>query len=197
MHSPADKTNPSIPPGWSYNPSAWSDRLPLVGAALLGFLIAAYLALYQWNVFPKVWDPVFGSTSSSRVLHSSISKLLPIPDAALGAMGYLLDAAAGLIGGRARWRSMPWIVLLFGAAVAILAAASIVLLLLQPLYYHAWCFLCLCSAAISITLVVPAMDEVLAAIQFLKRHWRQGRSLWQLFWGRDSACHERSAPHVL
>lgn len=34
--------------------------------------------------------------------------------------GYLLDAVAGIIGGPRRWRSMPWIVILFGLAVGIL-----------------------------------------------------------------------------
>src|SRR5919205_1457619 len=95
--------DPGVPPGWSYNPSAWSDRLPIIGLALLGFGIALYLALYQLGVFAGVWEPFFGD-GSRRILHSSVSRLLPIPDAALGAMGYLLDAVTGAIGGRDRWR---------------------------------------------------------------------------------------------
>jgi uncharacterized membrane protein len=68
-----------------------------------------YLALYQWEVLARVWEPFFGE-GSRVILTSSVSHLLPVPDAALGAFGYLLDAVAGLIGGRQRWRTRPWIV---------------------------------------------------------------------------------------
>ena len=44
-----------IPPGWSYNPSSWTERLPLVGVALAGFGVALYLALYQWGAIGSVW----------------------------------------------------------------------------------------------------------------------------------------------
>ena len=70
------------PPGWSYNPSSWKQRLPLVAVAMCGFGIAFYLALYQWRVIPDVWEPFFGS-GSKVILNSFISRLLPIPDAAL------------------------------------------------------------------------------------------------------------------
>jgi hypothetical protein len=40
----------NILPGWDYNPASWQQRLPVIGLALLGFLIASYLALYQWRI---------------------------------------------------------------------------------------------------------------------------------------------------
>jgi hypothetical protein len=86
------------PPEWHYNPSGWSQRLPIVALAFVGFGIAMYLALYQCDVFASVWEPFFGE-GSRVILTSSISRLLPAPDAALGAFGYLLDAVAGIIGG--------------------------------------------------------------------------------------------------
>ncbi len=49
--------SPDVPSGWTYNPASWPERLPIIGVALLGFGIASYLALYQWNVFPTVWEP--------------------------------------------------------------------------------------------------------------------------------------------
>lgn len=171
-----------IPPGWSYNPSTWGQRLPLVGLALLGFLIAGYLALYQWGVFPTVWEPFFGA-GSRRILHSGVSRLLPFPDAALGALSYLLDAVTGAIGGRERWRTMPWITVIFGLAVGPLSAVSILLVIIQPVLYQAWCTLCLASAVISILMIGPAMDEVLASLQFLRREQGSGHSLWRAFWG--------------
>jgi hypothetical protein len=54
----------------------------------------------------SVWEPFFGD-GSRTVLTSRISDLLPVPDAALGAAGYLLDAVTGAIGGRRRWCRWP------------------------------------------------------------------------------------------
>jgi uncharacterized membrane protein len=176
--------SPFIPPGWDDNPSSWSQRLPIIALALAGFGIAMYLALYQWGVFASVWEPFFGE-GSRVILTSSISRLLPVPDAALGAFGYLLDAVAGVIGGRQRWRTMPWIVVVFGLAVGPLGAVSILLVIFQPVLFDAWCTLCLVSALISLLMIGPAMDEFLASLQYLKRQHLQGRSLWRAFWGRS------------
>ncbi len=177
----SDKEN-EIPPGWTYNPAAWGQRLPIVGLAMLGFFIALYLALYQLGVFPTVWEPFFGG-DSKKILNSSVSKILPIPDAALGAIGYLTDALAGVIGGTARWRKMPWIVVVFGLAVGPLGFISVLLVVLQPVLYDAWCTLCLASAFISVIMIGPAMDEFLASLQYLKKVKKSGDSLWRAFWG--------------
>ena len=170
------------PPGWSYNPSVWAQRFPVAGLAALGFLIAGYLSLYQWGVFGRVWEPFFGS-GSREILHSGVSRLLPFPDAALGALSYLVDAVTGLIGGQTRWRTMPWIVVVFGLAVGPLSSISILLVIVQPVLYSAWCTLCLTSALISILMIGPAMDEFLASLQYLQRERDRGRSLWRAFWG--------------
>jgi uncharacterized membrane protein len=171
-----------VPPGWSYNPSSWSERVPLIVLAVVGGLIATYLALYQTGVVNSVWDPFFG-TGSQIILKSSVSRIFPIPDAALGALGYVLDAVSGAIGGKDRWRTMPWIVIVFGIAVGPLGLVSILLVILQPVLFHAWCTLCLASAAISIAMIGPAMDELLASLQHLRRVRKHGRSLWPAFWG--------------
>jgi uncharacterized membrane protein len=141
-----------VPPGWSYNPSSWSERVPLIVLAVVGGSIATYLALYQTGVVNSVWDPFFG-TGSQTILKSSVSRILPIPDAALGALGYVLDAVSGAIGGKDRWRTMPWIVIVFGIAVGPLGLVSILLVILQPVLFHAWCTLCLASATISIAMI--------------------------------------------
>jgi hypothetical protein len=51
--------------------------------ALVGFAMAAYLTLFQLGVLDSVWEPFFGD-GSRTVLTSGISRLLPVPDAALG-----------------------------------------------------------------------------------------------------------------
>jgi uncharacterized membrane protein len=172
----------SLPPDWSYNPSSWSQRLPIVGLALGGFGIALYLALYQLRIFADVWEPFFGD-GSRAILSSWVSELLPVPDAALGAFGYLLDAVSGVIGGGRRWRTMPWMVILFGLAVGPLGAVSVLLVILQPVLFDAWCTLCLLSGVISIMMIGPAMDELLASLQYIKREHRRGNSVWRAFWG--------------
>jgi hypothetical protein len=59
-HRPAGDLRPA---GWSYNPSTWSERVPIVVLALGGFAIASYLALYQLRLISGVWEPFFGSGS--------------------------------------------------------------------------------------------------------------------------------------
>lgn len=174
------------PPGWSYNPAAWSQRLPIVGLALVGTAIATYLSLYQLEVVSDVWEPFFGD-GSRRVLTSEVSYILPIPDAVLGALSYLLDAVTGVVGSRLRWWKQPWLVVLFGVAVGPLGAISVLLVILQPVMFDAFCTLCLASAVVSVAMIPPAMDEVLASLQYLKSVKRRGASTWRAFWGLEGS----------
>lgn len=185
--------NPDIPPGWTYNPAAWSQRIPIVVLAVIGFVLAAYLALYQYRVVPDVWEPFFGQ-GSVVILNSPTSHLFPVSDAALGAFGYILDAATGGIGGPSRWRTMPWMVVLFGVLIGPLGAVSLALVIIQPVVYDAWCTICLATAVISVLMVGPALDEVLASLQYLKRAKARGHRLWRVFWGRESPVFHAPAP---
>lgn len=171
-----------IPPGWDYNPASWSQRIPIVVLAIAGFVIATYLALYQLRIIPGVWEPFFGN-GSVKVLNSPVSHALPVPDGALGAFGYLIDALGGIIGGRKRWKTMPWMVVFFGLAIGPLGIISVMLVVFQPVLFDAWCTLCLATAVISVVMIGPSMDEVLASLQYLKRIKESGRSLWRGFWG--------------
>lgn len=179
--SPCAVADSAIPPGWEANPSSWSQRLPIVGLALVGTAIASYLAAFQLGLVSTVWEPFFGD-GSRTVLTSGVSTVLPIPDGAIGALGYVADAVTGLIGRRDRWRSMPWIVVLFGLAVGPIGAVSILLVILQPVMYDAWCTLCLASAVVSLSMIGPAFDEVLASLQHLRRVAADGGSVWSAFW---------------
>lgn len=172
------------PPAWDYNPSAWSQRWPLIVIAIVGFFIALYLGLYQVKVIPAVWEPFFGD-GSIKVLNSEISRALPVPDALLGAFSYLLDAVTGIIGSTSRWRTKPWIVVLFGIATGPLGIVSVLLVIFQPLLVGAWCTLCIVTAIISIVMISPAMDELLASLQYLQRAKRRGFPLWDAFWGKS------------
>ena len=150
------------------NPSSWSHRLPVAVLALLGCALSVYLTLYQWHITASAWDPIFGPQSSEAVLTSSVTRLLPVPDATLGALAYLVEAIVTLFGGAWRWRTAPWLVIIFGLVLAGLALTSLVLVLTQIFLVHALCTLCLCSAAISFINAWLGHDEVFAALGALK-----------------------------
>lgn len=175
------------PPGWSTNPSAWKERIPIVVLAVLGTGVATYLTLFQIEVIDTVWEPFFGDGSRQILRESSFSRFwerLGLSDAGIGAFGYLADAVTGMIGGTRRWRTMPWIVLIFGVFVGPFGVISIALIVIQPVLYSAFCTLCIVSAIISLAMIGPAMDEVLASLQYLRRQRAEGRSTWRAFWGR-------------
>ena len=78
-----------------------------------------------------MWEPFFGD-GSRTVLDSGLSKVLPVSDAALGAASYLADAVAGVLFGVSRWKTAPWIVVVFALAVGPLGIISILLVIAQP-----------------------------------------------------------------
>lgn len=120
-----------------------SPRRALIASlALAGLAIAVYLTLYQLGIVPTVWEPFFGD-GSRKVLHSPISRLLPVPDASLGAVGYLVEIVTGLT---------PKTVLFFGLAVAAMALFGLLLAAVQAFWLRAGCTLCLTSAGISVTI---------------------------------------------
>jgi uncharacterized membrane protein len=174
-------TGPDIPPGWSYNPSTWLQRAPIILLAAVGFFAPRYLAAFQLGHISDVWDPVFGD-GTRRVLQSEVSKMFPVSDAGLGAVSYLLEILMGFMGDRARWRTMPWMVTFFGVLVVPLGVTSIVLVILQPLSVGAWCFLCLLAALAMLAMVPATLDEVVVMVQFLIRARREGKPLWRTFW---------------
>lgn len=188
-----DAPGTTVPPGWTYNPSSWVQRLPIVLLALVGFFLARYLAAYQLGHVATVWEPFFGD-GTVRILESEVSRAFPVSDAGLGAWSYLLDALAGLLGGRRRWRTMPWMVLLFGFFIIPPGVTSIVLVILQPIGVGAWCTVCLITAVVMLAMVPPALDEVIATVQFLRRTRREGGRFWRALWRGEGSTAEDAAP---
>lgn len=172
---------PDTPPGWTYNPSNWIQRGPIIAMAFVGFFLSRYLAAYQLGHIAYPWDPFFGD-GTRRVLDSEVSRAWPISDAGLGAVSYMLEALSGFMGGRNRWRTMPWMVLMFGFLVVPLGIVSIVLVVLQPVAVGAWCTLCLITAVAMLIMIAPAIDEVVAMGQFLVGARREGKPFWRTFW---------------
>lgn len=172
---------PEVPPGWSYNPSSWVQRAPVIALAWVGFFLSRHLAAYQLGYIPSVWDPIFGD-GTARVLDSDVSLAWPISDAGLGVVAYAIEALMGYMGGPARWRTMPWMVTFFGILVVPLGAVSIFLIIMQPVAVGEWCTLCLATAVGMLIMIPLALDEVVAMGQFLVQSRREGKSLWRTFW---------------
>jgi uncharacterized membrane protein len=124
-----------------------SLRHALVALAVAGCVVASYLTLYQLNIITTVWEPFFGG-GSVAILHSSLARALPFPDAALGAVGYLFEAVCASV----QLRDHRFLRMVYRFVVFAFAAGSVGLVLLQWAYFHAWCTLCLVSAVLSLAI---------------------------------------------
>lgn len=172
---------PDRPPGWTYNPSSWIRRWAGIALALLGFFISRYLAAHQLGYVPHAWDPFFGN-GTDKVTGSTISKAFPISDAGFGSVAYIMEVLIGFMGDRARWRTAPWIVVMFVCLVLPLGVTSIVLVITQPIFVGAWCGLCLVAATALMTSVPLSVHEAIAVGQFLVDAKRQKKNMWRIFW---------------
>lgn len=172
-----------LPTGWAYNPSAWGQRLPIVVLGFIGMCFATYLSAYQFGWIQDAWDPVFGE-GTERVLESEVSKLFPVPDAFLGALGYLGDWVFGAVGGTKRYKRMPWVVLIFGIFVVPFGGTSIALGMIMPTIVGSWCFLCLVNTLIAIVLIPMTWDEVWLTIQAIRSMMRNGAGFWEAVSGK-------------
>lgn len=185
-------TGPSTPPGWSYNPSGWGQRVPIIVLALLGLYVSRYLAGYQLGHISSLWDPFFaGSPTDPRngteeIVTSWVSTALPVSDAALGGFTYLLEILTGLVGSRQRWRTAPWLVLLFGLMIVPLGLTTIVFIIIQPVVLGTWSTLALLGGAAVLIQIPYSLDELLATCQFLRRRTLAGKSWLRVLFVGDT-----------
>lgn len=183
----AATAGPELPPGWSFNPSSWTQRLPIIVLALVGLQVSRYLAAYQLGHIDSVWEPFFlGSPDNPRngteeIITSHVSKAWPVSDAAVGGYTYVLEILTGIVGSRMRWRTMPWLVLLFGLMIAPLGITSIFFIIIQPIVIGTWSTLALIGAAAVLIQIPYSLDELLATLQFMRRRMKAGRSWLRVF----------------
>jgi nucleoside-diphosphate-sugar epimerase len=176
-----------LPLGWSYCPSTYVQRLPIIALGLVGFLIARMLTAYQLGYIDHVWDPFFATSSAKNgtefIITSNISKAWPIPDAGLGAVSYLFEVLMGAMGDRRRWRwrSMPWMVAMFGIVVVPLGAVSITFIIIQPIVIGTYCTLCLVAALAMLIMIPLSLDELVAMAQYLVEAHRRGEQGMRVF----------------
>ncbi|NJR80689.1 NAD-dependent epimerase/dehydratase family protein [Sphingomonas corticis] len=178
----AAMTGPDVPPGWTYNPSAWTQRLPIIALALVGLYVSRYLAAYQLGQIDGVWEPFFAGSAADpqngteEIITSPVAEAWPISDGGLGGITYILEILTGVIGLKARWRTMPWLVILFGLLIVPLSVTSISFVIIQPLVIGTWGTLTLVGAAAMLLQIPFAVDELIASLQFVRRRAQAGRN---------------------
>ena len=187
----ARATGPTIPPGWAFSPSSWFQRMPIIILAFVGLYVSRYLAAYQLGHIDGVWEPFFGGgpepeNGTEEIITSSVSEAWPVSDAGVGAVTYMLEILTGLIGSARRWRTMPWLVVLFGIMIVPLGVVSITFIVIQPIVIGTWCTLCLIAAAAMLAQIPYSLDELVATGQFLWRRKRAGRGLSRIFFVGDT-----------
>lgn len=178
----AQELGPEVPPGWSYNPSSWPQRMPVIFFGFVGWMLARYLSAYQLGYIHEVFDPFFPNSETVNVITSKVSKAFPVSDAGLGALAYSLEALLGAKGSSKRWHTMPWLVVVFGILVVPLGFTSLLLIMLQPIAVGSWCGLCLLMGACMLFMLALTVDEVVATLQYLAQVRREKQSLWRHFW---------------
>jgi len=187
----AQMTGPDVPPGWSYNPSSWLQRMPIILLAFVGLYFSRYLAAYQLGHIDAAWDPFFGGTreglnGSEDVVTSTVSEAFPIPDAGMGAAVYLIEIVIGLVGSQRRWRTMPWVTVAFGVLIVPLGIVSIGFIIIQPIVIGTFCTLCLIGAAAMLLQIPYSLDELVATSEFLYRKWKKGEPVIRIFFTGDT-----------
>src|SRR5690606_14017324 len=110
----------------------------------------------------------------------------PVPDAGVGALTYALEILTGLMGSTKRWRTMPWLVMLFGFMIVPLGVVSITFIIIQPILLDTWCALCLIAAAAMLIQIPYSLDELVATGQFLRRRYKAGRPVLKIFFTGDT-----------
>jgi hypothetical protein len=192
------KMGPDQPPGWSYNPSSWAQRSVLAALGFAGFVVSRYLAAYQLGYVDTVWDPFFGD-GTRRVLESDMSRSWPVSDAAFGTVAYTFEFLMAFMGSPARWRTMPWMVTLFGILVIPLGLVHIALVVSQPVLVGEWCTFCLLAAAFMLPMLPLEGDEVVAMGQHVLRARRRGERVWSVFWkggAPEGAVQDERSPKI-
>ncbi|MEX2496739.1 MAG: NAD-dependent epimerase/dehydratase family protein [Woeseia sp.] len=179
-----------VPPGWTYSPSTYLQRVPIIALGIVGVVLARILAAYQLGHVNWVWEPFFpgdGTRNGSEyIITSEVSKAWPVADGGLGAITYMFEVLMGIMGGRSRWRTMPWMVVLFGIAVVPLGVISIYFIIIQPIVIGTYCTLCLITALGMLIMIPLSLDEIVAMGQFTVANTRRGRPFWRSFFRGDA-----------
>ena len=189
------------PLGWSYSPSSFTQRIPIVALAFVGLFVSRYLGRLSARPHRRPVGPFFGpggapadNGSEAVVTSWRFERLSRSRMPGFGAFAYALDILAGAIGDRRRWRTMPWMVLLFGLLIIPLGVVSVSFIIIQPPIIGALCTPVHHPGRGTVMLVPYSIDEVLATCQYLYRANRAGEPFWRTFWRGGPALSEDQTP---
>ena len=134
-----------------------TNRMVVAVLALLGLLVS----LYMWAYAAGLTGPVIcGMGDCEAVQSSEYARILGIPVAALGVVGYLgllVVALAGLQPGARASSRIPGL-LLVGGVLGVLFSAY--LTYLEAFVIHAWCQWCVGSAIIMVLAFFASFPEL-------------------------------------
>jgi uncharacterized membrane protein len=132
------------------------NRMAIAVLALVGVLIAAYMAAYTFGLLGQV---ACGTGGCMTVQNSPWAVFLGVPVPVIGLAGYAALLAAAMLGvqpAHAHGRAVP-LVLAGGATVGLLFSAY--LTYLEAFVIQAWCRWCIGSAMLAILIFVLALPE--------------------------------------
>jgi len=98
----------------------------------------------------------------------------------------MLEIVTGIVGSQRRWRTMPWLVVLFGLMIAPLGVTSILFIVIQPVVIGTWSIIALIGAAAVLVQIPYALDELLASLLFLRRRAGAGQNWLRVFFVGDT-----------
>ncbi|WP_100934880.1 SPW repeat domain-containing protein [Candidatus Chlamydia corallus] len=165
------EVGPTLPEGFSYNPSAGGRRAAVLFLSLLGWLEARYLTAASLGIASK--------SSKFLLLYSSIMTV------------YSLLVVLSLAGSERRWHTRPKIVI-----ATALALIGVIILTLLPIILHELrhdCWLCLCLTIEPAFAVVFAYDETRATLRYISQFLGDKRALARAsFFGSEYYKHTLS-----
>nr|WP_262423323.1 NAD-dependent epimerase/dehydratase family protein [Brevundimonas denitrificans] len=102
MEGMMDETD--TPPGWTYCPSTYLQRIPIIALGVVGLVLARILTAYQLGHVDNVWEPFFEApgplNGTEHIITSAMSKAWPVADGGVGAITYMAEILMGAMGGR-------------------------------------------------------------------------------------------------
>lgn len=104
-----------------------------------------------------------------------------------------LEILTGIVGSRMRWRTMPWLVVLFGLMIAPLGITSIVFIIIQLVIIGTWSTIALIGGAAVLLQIPYSLDELLASLQFLRRRQKAGQNWLRVLFVGDTGEEPKAA----
>ena len=110
----------AAPPQWDVNPSARSQRAPLVALSLVGLALSIATTLHARGVLEVFWEP-FPVVTADGWIRRSLA--VPLPE--LDIIGFGAVLVTSLLGRKDRWRTVPSLAVATGIAVAFTAVSAV------------------------------------------------------------------------